>query len=93
MVRERALIEALAPTMEASRLIKLANDIGAFFEVDKDPARGAAAVADHIRKFWHPRMRREILIHLDEQNGEGLKPLVLDALRTHGHDLDPSSAR
>jgi formate dehydrogenase subunit delta len=74
--------------MEVSRLIKMANDIGTFFASDKDAARGAAGVADHIRKFWHPRMRHEILVHLDEGGGEGLTPIVLEALRTHGHELD-----
>jgi len=75
--------------MEVSRLVKMANDIGAFFEADQDPARGAAGVADHIRKFWDPRMRREILIHLDERGGEGLRPIVLEALRSHGRELAP----
>ena len=76
--------------MEISRLIKMANDIGTFFSADKDAKRGAAGVADHIHKFWAPRMRREILIHLDERDGEGLSPIVLDALRTHGHELAPA---
>jgi formate dehydrogenase subunit delta len=74
--------------MEPSRLVKLANDIGAFFEVDRDLARGAAGVADHIRKFWDPRMRHQLLVHFDESGGEGLRPIVLEALRSHGHDLD-----
>ena len=74
--------------MEISRLVKMANDIGAFFETDKDPKKGAAGVADHIQKFWDPRMRRQILMHLDENGGEGLRPIVLEALRTHGHELD-----
>jgi formate dehydrogenase subunit delta len=76
--------------METTRLIKMANDIGAFFEVDKDSAKAAAGVADHIRKFWDPRMRRELLAHLDQRDGEGLKPIVLEALRTHGEELKPA---
>lgn len=74
--------------MEPARLVKMANDIGAFFEVDKDPARGAAGVADHIRKFWDPRMRQELLVHFDESGGAGLCPIVRQALQTHGHELD-----
>ena len=75
--------------MEVQRLVKLANDIGSFFESEKDPTKGAEGVATHIRMFWDPRMRRELLVHLDESDGEGLKPLVLEALRTYGHELDP----
>ena len=75
--------------MQIQRLVKLANDIGTFFESDKDRERGEEGVANHIRMFWDPRMRREILVHLDENGGEGLKPLVLEALRKHSHELDP----
>jgi formate dehydrogenase subunit delta len=75
--------------MEASRLIKLANDIGIFFEGDRDRGRGVAGVADHIRKFWDPRMRHELLVHFDERQGAGLRPIVVEALRLHGHELDP----
>ena len=77
--------------MEVERLVKMANDIGSFFESDKDTERGAKGIADHIRMFWPPRMRREILAHLDAGNGSGLNPLVLDALRTHVDELKPNS--
>lgn len=75
--------------MKPERLVQMANDIGSFFASEKDPEKGAAGVANHIRMFWDPRMRRELLTHLDETGGEGLAPLVLDALRKHGHELDP----
>jgi formate dehydrogenase subunit delta len=74
--------------MDISRLVKMANDIGDFFAIDKDRERGAAGVADHIRMFWEPRMRRQLLVHFDETGGEGLDPIVLEALRKHGHELD-----
>jgi len=77
--------------MEIARLIKMANDIGTFFEIDKDTVRGAAGVADHIRKFWDPRMRRQILAHFHEQGGEGLRPIVLEAFRAHASELTPLS--
>jgi formate dehydrogenase subunit delta len=74
--------------MENSRLVKMANDIGDFFAVEKDSSAGAAGVAQHIRMFWEPRMRHQILTYLDEEGGAGLKPIVLEALRAHGHELD-----
>ncbi len=73
--------------MEVRRLVKMANDIGAFFERGGD----AGGVANHIRMFWDPRMRREILVHLDETGGDGLTPIVREALQQHGHELDPGS--
>jgi formate dehydrogenase subunit delta len=36
-------------------------------------------VADHIRKFWDPRMRKAIFAHLDA-GGAGLDPNVLEAI-------------
>jgi len=77
--------------MDVSRLVKMANDIGTFFESDRDPVRGAAGVADHIRNFWDPRMRRELLIHFSEKAGEGLKPIVLEALRTRCDEIAPAT--
>jgi len=38
-------------------------------------------IAEHIRKFWDPRMRKAILAHLDA-GGSGLDPSVRDALET-----------
>jgi len=36
-------------------------------------------IAEHIRKFWDPRMRKAIFAHLDN-GGAGLDPFVRDAL-------------
>jgi formate dehydrogenase subunit delta len=77
--------------MEIQRLIKLANNIGAFFEVEPDRTKGARDVANHIKSFWDPRMRRELLQHLDSQRGDGLSALVLSALQTHRQELAPRS--
>jgi formate dehydrogenase subunit delta len=69
--------------MDIQHLIKMANNIGDFFEADADRAKGAKGVAEHIKNFWDPRMRRQILAYLDEGNGAGLDKLVLDALKAH----------
>jgi formate dehydrogenase subunit delta len=56
--------------------IRLAGDIAAQFRhVPAD--RGAAAVAGHIRQFWDPRMRRQLLAELDA--GAEVDPLVTAA--------------
>ena len=76
--------------MDIEHLTKLANNIGAFFEAEPDKAKGIQGVANHLRSFWEPRMRRQILTHLDEKNGAGLSDIVLAALRTHRQELTPA---
>jgi len=40
----------------SEHLVKMANQIGDFFGSQRH-SDGAAGVADHIKKFWDPRMR------------------------------------
>ena len=64
--------------MSPDRLIYMANQIGKFFETQgRDNA--VPGIADHIHKFWDPRMRSEILAYLDA-GGAGLDPDVRAAL-------------
>jgi formate dehydrogenase subunit delta len=75
--------------MDIEHLKKLANNIGSFFEAEPDKEKGAQGVANHIRSFWEPRMRRQILAYLDEKSGEGLSDIVLAALRSYRKELTP----
>ena len=45
------------------------------------PTQAVAGTADHIKKFWDPRMREAILLHLD-RGGAGLNPAVRAAIGT-----------
>jgi formate dehydrogenase subunit delta len=64
--------------MSLDKLIYMANQIGKFFASQgKDQA--VAGTADHIKKFWDPRMRATILAHL-QAGGQGLDPVVRTAL-------------
>ena len=65
--------------MEATRLIAMANQIGRFFHAQGDAAV-VAGVEDHLRKFWDPRMRREIVAALD-RGDEGLDAGVSEAVQ------------
>jgi len=76
--------------MDAAKLVKMANQIGGFFGADPDTSAAADSVADHIRRFWEPRMRSAILKWMDERNGEGLQPVVLQALQKHREKLQPA---
>jgi formate dehydrogenase subunit delta len=76
--------------MDTHHLVTMANNIGSYFASDPDRTKGAKGIADHIRSFWDPRMRRELLAYLDT-GGAGLDALVLDALKTHRANLQPGT--
>lgn len=61
--------------MNIERLVAMANDIGRYFESEPDGAAGAAGVADHLKRFWEPGMRKQIVAHL-AAGGVGLEPLA-----------------
>jgi formate dehydrogenase subunit delta len=66
--------------MSPDRLVYMANQIGRFFA--HQPLENAvASTADHLKKFWDPRMRAAIFAHV-EQGGAGLEPIALAAVRT-----------
>lgn len=60
--------------METRDMVRMANQIGDFFKPygEKEALEG---VAEHINKFWEPRMRRDFFAHL-EKGGEGLSEIV-----------------
>jgi formate dehydrogenase subunit delta len=66
--------------MNVDRLVAMANDIAAFFDSESDKAVAAEAVRSHLTRFWDPRMRREILAHVDA-GGAGLVPTASAAVR------------
>ena len=55
----------------------MANQIGIFFQ-SKPHEEGVAGVADHINKFWEPRMRRHFFTVYDA-GGDGFLPIVKEA--------------
>ena len=77
--------------MDTHRLVKMANDIANFFNSEPDHQVAVEGVAGHIRRFWDPRMRREIIQWLDSNNGEGLQPLALEALKANRDKLMPQA--
>ena len=50
-------------------------------KVEDDIRAAVPGIAEHIKKFWDPRMRKAIFAHLDG-GGSGLDPAVRDALRS-----------
>ena len=76
--------------MHADKLLRMANQIGDYFESMPDATEARDGIALHIRKFWEPRMRRELLAHIDATGGAGLHPAVLDAINGHREALTPA---
>jgi formate dehydrogenase subunit delta len=64
--------------MSPDKLVYMANQIGRFFAGQGADA-AVAGTADHIEKFWDPRMRLAILAHV-EGGGGGLEPHVRQAI-------------
>jgi formate dehydrogenase subunit delta len=69
--------------MNNDNLVRMANRIGDFFQAMPDRNEAIAGIAGHIQRFWEPRMRRQILAHLDQAGGAGLHDIVLAALQRH----------
>jgi formate dehydrogenase subunit delta len=75
--------------MNVLHLVKMANQIGQFYHSLPDRAEAVKGTADHLRRFWDPRMRKELLRYLDQTQGKDLDPMVLEALQTYRKNLTP----
>ena len=64
--------------MQKNDMIRMANQIASFFN-GSGPEVAARDTAEHINKFWEPRMRAALLAHL-EKGGEGLDPTIIKAV-------------
>lgn len=63
--------------MSPDKLVRTANQIASFFHTlphEDVPAR----TADHINKYWEPRMRRQLFEYMDA-GGKGLDEAVMNA--------------
>jgi formate dehydrogenase subunit delta len=64
--------------MSPDKLVYMANQIGKFF-VSQRSDKAVAGIAEHLQKFWDPRMRAAIIAHV-AAGGDGLDPSVRDAV-------------
>lgn len=79
--------------MELHNLIVMANRIGDFFAAQPDRDEALAGIADHIRKFWTPRMRSELLAAVGTEAGATMHEIVAAALAKHRALLEPAPAK
>lgn len=68
-------------------LVTMANQIGAFFETMPDRQQALLDIAEHLKRFWEPRMRRALMDHIEQQDGAGLTEIVRTALRVNRTSL------
>jgi len=61
------------------KLVTMANQIGRFFAHEGEQ-KAPESIADHLTRFWDPRMRATIQAHA-AAGGAGLDPLVLRAVQ------------
>lgn len=64
--------------MSPDKLVRMANQIALFFAAQGND-HAPAAVADHLRQFWDPRMRNAIL-DFTAGGGAGLDPVAARAV-------------
>ena len=70
---------SVPPGMTA-KLVYMANQIARFF-ASQPGGHAAADVAEHLRLYWAPAMRRDILAYVGS-GGAGLHPAALSAVRS-----------
>ena len=66
--------------MNAANLIKMANQIGAFFEAMPDNEQAVADIVSHLKNSWDPRMRQALLQDIATHGDSMLKPIVREAV-------------
>jgi formate dehydrogenase subunit delta len=64
--------------MHDDGLVRMANQIADFFRL-RPHEQAVAGAADHIRRFWDPRMRAKMAEHL-AHGVEGLNPIAHEAV-------------
>jgi formate dehydrogenase subunit delta len=66
--------------MNIDLLIKMANQISSFFTTESPPGKAPADVATHLRRYWEPRMRAQIVTYYEDRQAAGLDDVARDAV-------------
>jgi formate dehydrogenase subunit delta len=66
--------------MQNEDMVRMANQMADFFK-SYGEEEAVAGIAEHINKFWEPRMRRDFFVLVDS-GGAGLSDLVKKASTT-----------
>jgi formate dehydrogenase subunit delta len=66
--------------MNIDLLIKMVNEIGDFFTGASDPQQAARDVATHLKRYWEPRMHKQMLAYYEQRQGAGLSDVAKEAV-------------
>ena len=66
--------------MNIEHMVEMANDIANFFASEPDHAVAINGVANHLKRYWEPRMRKQIIAHLDG-GGHGFSDLAREGVQ------------
>lgn len=78
--------------MDVNNLIRMANRIGEFYQSYNDKDEALEGIANHITKFWEPRMRRALIAAMDSAAATSFMPLVIESLSLNKDKLTPLTA-
>jgi formate dehydrogenase subunit delta len=70
-------------------LVKMANQIGTFFESDPSHEQAIQGIANHLLKFWDPRMRQQLVAFVENSPDGGLLNIVRESISAHKANLVP----
>jgi formate dehydrogenase subunit delta len=74
------MTEASRTHESGERLVAMANDIGNYFRL-QPRAEAIAGIANHIKRYWTPRMRQKLNAYLAQGN-RGLDDLPSAAVES-----------
>jgi formate dehydrogenase subunit delta len=71
--------------MEKNHLITMANQIGDFFKSYPDKEQATKDIATHLKKFWPPVMRNEIIEYVasSKEKDNLLNNMVNEAIKKY----------
>ena len=71
-----------------NNLVTMANQIGGFFKSYPDREQATKDIAGHMKKFWPPIMRKDIIEYVDsiEEKDNLLDDMVNDAINKYLKD-------
>jgi formate dehydrogenase subunit delta len=78
--------------LDIDNLINMANRIGDFYDSLPDPEEASREISSHLKKFWAPRMRFQMLDYVEQEDGAGLSPIVLASIRANIENLRPDES-
>ena len=69
-----------------NNLVTMANQIGGFFKSYPDKEQATKDIAGHMKKFWPPVMRKEIIAYVDSTEENLLDDMVVVAIKKYLED-------